>query len=335
MKTVCPAPQQHLDMVAADRHYVMHNLPKLESFKTVEVLISPHHQDRDSPRGSFGMVHFRLLNGIVVAVKEPFKNLEAMTCFYNEVNIAASIPHCMNVVHTIGFAHPQAHSLPSLLVMTKYVGTFHSFLQTGGRSFADSYTCADLLNQQSGSMSLQSFGYVRLLLHLLAGAANGLAHLHACGILHNDLSVSNIFVDKPSVDKCFIALPEAVIGDMGRASREEASRDILYECAWLAKRTRHETQLSVASDVFSLGTIVLSALGGVGRSSRDVYSIVDWDSVEPSRHIRENLGSTSQLLRQVVTALSAIVKTCTDKIPGNRPSAVQVRGMIRDLANSI
>lgn len=321
--------------VAADRHYVMLHLPELETFKTEDVLHSPHHRDGDSPRGSFGTVHFRLLRGKIVAVKEPFNNKEAMICFFNEVHVAACIPHCMNVVRTLGFVHPEAHSPPCSMVMTKYIETLHSFLQTGGRSFKDSYSSADLLDQKSGSMSMQAFGYVRVLLHLLAGAANGLAHMHACGIVHNDLSVSNIFVDHPAPDKSFISLPEAVVGDMGRAAHEEGCGEILYGCSWLAKKTRHEKRLSAASDVFSLGTIVLSALGGVGRDSLDVHSIVDVDAVTPSIFITENLGSSAALVSQVSSGLGAIIKTCTDKIPGNRPSALQVRGMIRALSNSI
>lgn len=321
-------------IVAADRHYARHHRPVMAVYRQQSLRQSPCHQDRDSPSGSFGTVYFRILGETetLVAVKEPFLNSEAMMCFFNEVRMVEMLPYSINVVRTLGLVHKSAGDPPSALVMTMYTGTFHSFLATGGRSYSGTYTMQETVDMRSGSKSLQSFGYIKLLLHLLAGIANGLAHLHACGIVHNDLSESNVFVEHPSADKSSFALPEAVVGDMGRATREEACGEILYGCSWLAKRTVHETRLSAASDVFSLGTILLSALCG---AAQNVHCIPDLALVEPSCFI---VNSRPELapwqVRHIISELRSIIRVCTDRLPVNRPTAVCVRDRLRHMSMS-
>lgn len=315
-------------IVAADRHYARHHTPIMTVFNTKNFRLSPLHNDEDCPRGSFGRVYFRIHGLTEVAVKEPFSGDEAKACFLNEISVVGDLPHSMNVVRTLGLAYRGPVGCPPYaLVMTKYANTFHTFLSSGGRSYASQ---ADAI---AGSTSLESFGYTRLLVHLLAGIANGLAHLHACGIVHNDLSESNVFVEDPSPGRSSLALPEAIVADMGRASREEACGEIEFACRWLAKRTVHETRLSPASDVFSFGTIVLSALGGVNRAYNvHCMSMSRLGSVQPSSFITD-CALDPRLLDHIVAELRMIVKTCTDPVPANRPSAVRVRDSLRRLMN--
>lgn len=319
-------------VAAADRHYARHHHPVMAAYREHNLHQSPDHQDKDSPSGSFGQVHFRILDsGALVAVKEPFANREAMMCFLNEVRMVEMLPRSINVVRTLGLLYKCFVGPPSALVMTMYpAGTFHSFMCSGGKSYSGSYTSAEVGALQSGSGSLQSFGYVKLLTHLLAGIANGLAHLHACGIIHNDLSESNVFVDHPSPDKSSFALPEAVVGDLGRSTQEEACGEIMYKCAWLAKRTIHETRLSAASDIFSLGTIMLSALGG---THHDVHSTMELGLVEPCEFITNDMRLSPNLLQHIISELRCIIRNCTDRLPANRPSAIRVRDQLRKIMN--
>lgn len=316
-------------IIAADRHYARNHLPTIALYTQADMVLNPEQSINDCPSGSFGSVQFGVLGARPIAVKRPFRDAASLCCFYNEVRMVEALPHSINVVNTLGCMYDEAGA-PVSLVMDRYVETFHSFLTSGGQSYSNS-----LLGGDSGSASLRSFGYVQLLLHLLAGIANGMAHLHACGLVHNDLSTANVLIDPPSSDKSVVALPEAVIADMGRATSEERCGDIMYQSAYMAKRTRYEITLSPASDVFSLGTIVLSALGGVDRGCLDIHHVVDVESVQPSVFIRECRGLDSQSLASVTSGLRLIIKHCTNKDPKERPTALHVRDFLRLLSRHV
>lgn len=316
-------------IIAADRHYARNHLPAIALYTEANLSLDPESIS-NCPAGSFGSVHFGVMEGRTIAVKQPFTDVASLRCFYNEVRMVGALPHSINVVQTLGCVYDKAGKLPVSLVMTKYVETLHSFLASGGQSYSSSLSGGD-----TGSASLRSFGYVQLLLHLLAGTANGLAHMHACGLIHNDLSTGNVLIDTPSSDKSVVALPEAVIADMGRTTTEEEHGDIMYQSGYTAKRTRYETYLSPASDVFSLGTLVLSALGGVGRGCLDIHKVVDLESVQPSVFIRTCRGLDTQSLETVTAGLRLIIKHCTDKDPKERPTALHVRDFLRVLSRHV
>lgn len=313
-------------IVAADRHFAAHHLPKMSIYTAADFARGPL---QECPHGSFGEVHFGRMQGDFtgpVAVKQPFPDADSLQCFYNEVRMANALPHSINLARTLGCIYDRSGGLPLSLVMTRSVETFHCFLASGGTTYTKS-----IAPGQSGSASLRSFGYVQLLLHLLAGIANGIAHLHACGIVHHDLSTGNVLVDRPSRGKTVIALPEAVICDMGRATREDMCGEILYRSPYMARRSPHERSLSPASDSFSLGTLVLAGLSGVGSGCADIHTIPSLDAVQPSRYILECRNID---LAAVAAGLRHIVRLCTDKEPGRRPTAVAVRDMLRGLSHS-
>lgn len=291
----------------------------------------------DTRTGAFGSVTFCQVRGdqdqshnspgVRVAIKTPLQSHEAATCFLHEILAVVGIPPCMNLVHTMGFYTGDGGGLPTGLVMRRYDCTLYTYLLTGGQAL-------------SRGSSRPATWHVLDLLHLLVGVANGLRHIHASGFLHNDLSTRNVFVSAPCLDPerkdLGRPLPFAVIGDLGRATSLATCQPISLEAAWLARRTVHESDLSAASDVFSLGTIVLSALGGVDATN-SIHSpgMRIHGLREPSTRLHESLASYPTVMRVLTIQLMRIVHACTHEQPACRPTAAQAHQMLWHLTNDL
>lgn len=310
--------------------------------------------------GSFGSVSFMQLHDVAltcVALKTPLHSPEAALCFMNEMLAVVGISPSLNIVHTLGFYCSGVSPAPCGIVMIRYDCTLHSFLMNGGHIQSDPGDSPVGHRDHARPSTWHALD----ILHLLVGVADGLKHIHACGFLHNDLSVGNIFVARgihthththkgidTDPDTRFRntennrSLPEAVIGDFGRArptnNGPHAPEPITLRAPWLARHTHLETHLSTASDVFSLGTVILSALGGVDTDV-DIHTLgtrTNPDGLEePSRQIRASLASYPTLMRVLMIQLMRIVHSCTHERPACRPSAAQAHEMLWHLTNDL
>lgn len=330
-----------------------------EHFCDSRLSLSAKDRGTCSHKGSFGSVIFAelripslarsleedkdtdtYLNRACVAIKTPLDSPEAAQCFLHEILAVVGIPACLNLVHTMGFYKEGGNSLPAGLVMKRYDCTLHTFLHTGGVILKRHATDRSILSTGTQSKKPATW-HVLDILHLLVGVANGLRHIHASGFLHNDLSVGNIFVACPRPSPCLShgsdiesqkghvrSLPEAVVGDLGRATGIRQGQAITLEAGWLAPHTIHETQLTTASDVFSLGTIVLSALCGLDISIHMSRDTSVEESVEPSAHIQASLAHYPTVMRLLTMRLMRVVHACTHPRPSCRPSANQAHEML-------
>jgi serine/threonine protein kinase len=149
----------------------------------------------------------------------------------------------------------------------------------------------------------------RTVLALGAGLAEGLAAVHACGLVHRDLKPGNVILaaDGPRIidfgiaraaDAAGLTATGSMIGTPGFMSPEQAAG---------------ERDLGPASDVFALGSVLTFAATGQGPFDGGsvpsvVYRIV---SAEP------DLASLPRPLRDLVAA-------CLAKDPAARPAVADV-----------
>jgi serine/threonine protein kinase len=112
------------------------------------------------------------------------------------------------------------------------------------------------------SLSLSLIHYTRptgrVAAALLADVARGLAHAHARGVIHRDISPKNILVHEAGDGR---KRRTAVVADFGLA-RLESAGTLSSDGRWAGtprykspEQHRGETKLTTASDVFSLGLL--------------------------------------------------------------------------------
>jgi len=128
-------------------------------------------------------------------------------------------------------------------------------------------------------------------------AAEALAFVHSCGIIHCDIHVANFFLDREFNLK---------IGDFGACAIDGGVQLMTYRRThqlWIMKEDRWRKAISVASEIFALGSTMFNM-----ETMRDPMQDLDHekDRDEIARRIRENeMPSTGGLV-----SLGAYVKKC-------------------------
>ncbi|MEV4256526.1 serine/threonine-protein kinase [Spirillospora sp. NPDC049652] len=146
-----------------------------------------------------------------------------------------------------------------------------------------------------------------------AGLAEGLAAIHACGLVHRDLKPGNIIVadDGPRIidfgiaralDASAMTATGAVIGTLAYMSPEQIEAD----------------EVGPPSDVFSLGGVLLYAATGHGP----------FDASSPGAIVHRVVSSDPDLAG-VDPFLAGVVARCLTKDPAGRPTPAQLLAELR------
>ncbi|WP_424886953.1 protein kinase domain-containing protein [Streptomyces sp. XH2] len=138
-----------------------------------------------------------------------------------------------------------------------------------------------------------------------AGLAEGLAAIHACGLVHRDLKPSNVIMsgDGPRIIDFGIARP------VGASSLTSAGV-VIGTFAFMSPEQVRADQAHAASDVFSLGAVL--AYAATGRGPFDAGTI-------PA--IVHRILNEAPELGEVPGALRNAIEACLAKDPDDRPDA--------------
>jgi serine/threonine protein kinase len=139
---------------------------------------------------------------------------------------------------------------------------------------------------------------------LAAGLAEGLAAIHACGLIHRDLKPSNVILadDGPRVIDFGIAKDVDATGLTGSGA-------VIGTVRYMSPEQLRGQRLTPRSDVFALGAIVAyAATGDYPFEAPDIQAVITRILQDPP-----SLGPLTGDLRDIIAG-------CLAKQPGSRPS---------------
>jgi serine/threonine protein kinase len=146
-----------------------------------------------------------------------------------------------------------------------------------------------------------------------AALADALAHIHAHGIVHRDLKPANVLMAAGGG----IHLADFGIAHVWDASVHTADGLVVGTAGYMAPEQAQGRGANPASDVFSLGLILLEALSGrpeyVGAPLERIASVVNRPPLIP---------------RGLSPRWRAVLATALRHDPARRPSAEQLRNLI-------
>ncbi|WP_433601210.1 serine/threonine-protein kinase [Nocardia sp. CA-135953] len=156
---------------------------------------------------------------------------------------------------------------------------------------------------QFGPMPL---GGLRL---LTAGLASALMEIHRAGMVHRDLKPTNVVLAEDGPRVIDFGIAWALEGDIQLTS----TGSLIGSPAFMSPEQAEGRQLTAASDVFSVGALLLLAATGqspfLGASTpQTLYNVV------------HNRADTSR----VPTKLRPVLDACLDKRPAYRPTPAQL-----------
>nr|WP_272914862.1 serine/threonine-protein kinase [Rathayibacter iranicus] len=157
---------------------------------------------------------------------------------------------------------------------------------------------------------------------MAADLGEALHTVHAAGVVHRDVKPSNVLlVPSPLTSREF----RPKLADFGIASLIDATRitapgTLIGTAAYLSPEQAHGEPLTAASDVYSLGLVLLESLTG-RRSFTGSAIEVTLARLLRDPEVSESLGS----------GWSSLLGAMTRREPGGRPSALQVSESARRL----
>lgn len=163
-----------------------------------------------------------------------------------------------------------------------------------------------------GLPQVSRFEIVRYILNV----ASGLCYLHGQNILHRDVKPANILVGDHSARLGDLGLAKTLMDDVDGEEGDVASyiaMPYFYRSPELIQRARGEgTELTVASDIYQLGSVLYRGLTGFNPQKRPVKSL---DDIELD--LRPIQGAAGFKLNPLIASM-------LDVQPENRPDASQV-----------
>jgi len=159
-----------------------------------------------------------------------------------------------------------------------------------------------------------------LVLRVSTGICAGMMYLHDNELVHADLKPQNILIDQHSSKG-----PFPKICDFGHVAMRVNPSPHRLICTphWAAPEALREDDLSSASDVYSFGVILWEMLSGEipfhGYSYAQLVGAVGWAGNLPEM----------KLLPQISEELRLLMLSCLEFMPGDRPSARDIRKELR------
>ncbi|MFF8563439.1 PQQ-binding-like beta-propeller repeat protein [Streptomyces albidoflavus] len=151
---------------------------------------------------------------------------------------------------------------------------------------------------------------------LAIGLAEALRDIHRVGVVHRDLKPSNVVLSAEG--------PRVIDFGISRAADQQTltmtGRVIGTPPFMSPEQLQAPRGVGPASDIFSLGTLLVYAATGSGPFDADSPYMTAYQVV----HEEPSLGAVPEALRTVVGA-------CLDKEPAGRPSADALLVLLRDL----
>jgi ABC-type branched-subunit amino acid transport system substrate-binding protein len=147
-----------------------------------------------------------------------------------------------------------------------------------------------------------------------AALAEGLAAIHACGLVHRDLKPSNIIMaeDGPRIIDFGIARA-------ADASMLTSAGAVLGTVAFMSPEQVRGVHVGPESDIFSLGSVLAYAATGHGPfDAASMVAIIHRIATQPA-----DLQDASSALRDIISA-------CLDKDPVERPSLTDLLALLSD-----
>jgi hypothetical protein len=156
-------------------------------------------------------------------------------------------------------------------------------------------------------------------LRLAAGLATALTHIHRAGLVHRDLKPSNVLVtgDGPRVIDFGIV---RAVSD-GRGDELTRTGWLVGSPAFMSPEQADGGSVGAASDVFSLGSVVVAAATGVSPFAGAA-----------TLHTLNNVVRVAPKLDGVPAAVRRVVEPCFAKEPGDRPTPAEVLASIGQIA---
>ncbi|XP_072999080.1 proline-rich receptor-like protein kinase PERK15 [Typha latifolia] len=205
-------------------------------------------------QGGFGRVYRGDVNGRGVAIKQLKDGKRQGQCFLAEIDSLSNINH-KNLVSLVGYCDSESQKLLVYEFVPNKTLEFHLHGQ----------------NQPAMEWSARS--------NIALCIAKGLAYLHEeCRptIIHGDIKAANILLD------CDY---EAKIADFGLATIcfdekfTSVYTDVMSRLGYLAPECERSRKLTVKSDVFSFGILLLELISGrrpTEKTAGRVKTLIDW-----------------------------------------------------------
>ncbi|MFG2338749.1 serine/threonine-protein kinase [Streptomyces yangpuensis] len=154
---------------------------------------------------------------------------------------------------------------------------------------------------------------------LAAGLTSALAEIHRAGLVHRDLKPDNVLLAEDGVRVIDLGIARATEGEVEGEAEAGLTRTgfVVGSPAYMSPEQAEGHPLTPASDVFSLGSLLVMALTGrspfAGTSTlKTLYDVA---------HGEPDLGGVPDGLRDLVAR-------CLAKDPGARPSSAELRELI-------
>ena len=149
---------------------------------------------------------------------------------------------------------------------------------------------------------------VRSQMALAAGLAEGLAAIHAAGVVHRDLKPSNVLLAEDGPRVIDFGISEAA-----EASVAAASDVLIGSPGYMSPEQVMGMDIGPASDIFSLGAVLTFAATGQGPFGTGSHAALIYRLVNNPANLDDLSGE-----------LRPLVSRCLAKQPGDRPAAREV-----------
>ncbi|MFD8894513.1 serine/threonine-protein kinase [Streptomyces sp. NPDC059566] len=156
---------------------------------------------------------------------------------------------------------------------------------------------------------------------LAAGLASALAEIHRAGLIHRDLKPDNVLLTEDGVRVIDLGIARATEGETDGETGLTRTGWVIGSPAFMSPEQAESKPLTPASDVFSLGSVLVMAVTGnspfAGTSTlQTLYDVV---------HSVPDLSA-------VPAGLRGIVERCLAKDPAARPTPAQLLELLGPVA---